>query len=96
MRTRKTTSVKEGGGGRRKGKERVDELTRVRDVVAWRREDTGNREGVKPAERRRREEIAMYVIRGSNCCRHVTSDYFLIAAIKRTRSPRIGERIARV
>lgn len=28
--------------------------------------------------------------RAPNCWRRVTGDYFLIAAIKRTRSPRIG------
>lgn len=47
-------------------------------------------------DKREEEEIATYVIRDSNCCRRVTGDYFLIAAIKRTRSPRIGARIAHI
>lgn len=34
--------------------------------------------------------ITTYAIRASNCWQRVTGDYFLIAAIKRTRSPRIG------
>jgi hypothetical protein len=38
MRTRKTTRAEEGG---RKGKEKVDELTRVCDVVGWKKVEKG-------------------------------------------------------
>lgn len=67
----------------KKGTERVEGRRRVVSSL-------GRRKGVDGTE------ITTYTIRAPNCWQRVTGDYFLIAAIKRTRSPRIAACIGRV
>lgn len=50
----------------------------------------------RDGESERRWNYDVHTIRAPNCCCRVTGDYFLIAAIKRRRSARIGACIGRV